>query len=78
MIPPPFDVIMDLWADQGNRAVVERLGYPTVPAGMRAFKRQHLYPYARRKIGHIPYTHEQFERLKDLWRKERRTVAELQ
>ncbi len=75
---PSFDLIMTIWADKGNAAVATYLDAPTVNSGMRQFKRAYLYPYALKRMGGIPLTHEQHEALKEMWRQERGIVHELQ
>lgn len=75
---PSFDLIMTIWADKGNAAVAAYLDAPTVNSGIRQFKRAYLYPYAIKKTGGIPLTHEQHEALKDIWRRERAIVQDLQ
>ncbi len=75
---PSFDLIMTIWADKGNAAVAEQLGTPTVNSGMRQFKRAYLYPYAIKRTGGIPLTHEPHEALKEMWRQERVIVHDLQ
>lgn len=75
---PSFDLIMTIWADKDNAAVSAYLDAPTVNSGMRQFKRAYLYPYAIKRTGGIPLTHDQHEALKAIWREERGIVHELQ
>jgi hypothetical protein len=75
---PSLDLMMTIWADKGNADVAAYLDAPTVNIGMRQFKRAYLYPYAIKRTGGIPLTHEQHESLKEMWREERSVVHELQ
>ncbi len=75
---PSSDLIMSIWTDKGNAAVAAYLDAPTVNIGMRQFKRAYLYPYAIKRTGGIPLTHEQHEALKEMWREERGIVHDLQ
>ncbi len=77
-LPLSFDLIMSLWTDKDSAAVAAYLDAPTVNIGMRQFKRAYLYPYAIKRTGGIPLTHEQHESLKEMWREERGVVHELQ
>lgn len=75
---PAFATIMNIWVDEHNASVVDALDAPSVREGMKLFKRDYLYDYAIRKIGHLPYRHEHYEMLKDYWRKERKHQPDLQ
>ena len=69
---------MDIWVDKDNDAVADALDASSVREGMKTFKRNFLYDYAVKKLGHLPHYHEHFEMLKDYWRKERREQPEIQ